>query len=143
MTSNLILEVAQRRVEQYAGESESARGDVGLAGRQGCEDHLKRAIEAQRWLLRAEQMLREADALGILVLTAEVRQALDGLYSSWLAASADAEKWLAALAQRGCVPGNLAAFRAACEEIEDLMEQKDWQRRADRIRVANSSEEEW
>jgi hypothetical protein len=144
MARNLILEVAQGRVNQYADESVSLmRRHAEAMECRDCEDYLKRGIEALCWLRKAEDMLREADAQGICPLSPELRQSINVLYSAWLRPCADADKWIEDLGVRGYVPDNIGEFRGACEEAEEIAERKDWQDKATRARLLNSSQEEW
>ncbi len=87
--------------------------------------------------------MREADYEGIFDFSHEQRQALDFLYSAWLIPCEFADTWISALADRGCAPENLTAFRDAREEAEEVVEHRIWQNKATGTSTLKSSEETW
>ena len=141
---NLNLELAQRHLERY-GEGASnvpAHATNGVGGR-SCNDVLRRGIDAYRWLVRAEETLREACYQGLFTFTPEVKNTLAAMYESWLKSSELAESWIDAHCQTGEPLQLLHDFRRAQESVEEILAQVDWDSRAQTTRETRLAEEPW
>lgn len=144
MTENLTLRIAQNRVRAYTDESDDLmkRHEEAMECCD-CEDLLQIGIDAHKWLRRAEDTMREAVYLGLFEFTHEVKETLDILYAAWLEPCEFAEKWILFLDKREYIPDNLAAFRNACEKVEDTLQHRDWQNLATSTRASSEAEEVW
>lgn len=141
---NLALNLARRRIHDYAGETASwAQQHAEAMECRDCEEFLQKGISAYKWLRRAEETMREADSEGLFDFDTELREAVGDLYQAWLQTLPLVENWIAALQQRGYSLDNLADFQAVREAVQDVIDQKDWQSSATRARVRCSSEEPW
>jgi hypothetical protein len=144
MPNDVLLELARRRIEAYAGETcELMRRHAEAMACRDCEDFLRLGIDAHKWLRRAEETLREAAYEGLLDFGPELHAAIDALNDAWLQPCEFAERWIAALAAGGYFPENLNEFQAACESVRDRAERRDWQVRASRPRVLHATDEDW
>ena len=127
MSNNLTLSMARKRVREYAAETDSLMANHAEAMEcRDCEEWLKRGIDAQFWLCRAEEIMRAADEDGLCEFDTEMRRALDCLYEMWLRPCEFAETWIASLATRGYTPDNLGEFRDACDMARDIVERRHW-----------------
>lgn len=143
MDDNLTFEIAHRHVHAFADQSsEVMRDHADAMNCRNCEEFLRAGIDACKWLKLTEETIREGAYLGIREITTDIRDALDSLYESWLEPCTYAEEWISSLEERGYKPDNLVEFRNAREEVRDIVERRDWQRRATTARVL-SSQETW
>ena len=143
-TENINLELARRRVERY-GDGASNADALARNGENGnsCNDLLRRGIEAYRWLVRAEETLREACYEGLFTFTPEVKNSLAAMYESWLKSSELAEPWINAHCQTGEPLEYLHDFRSAQESVEEILAHVDWNSRAQAAREDRMAEEPW
>ena len=144
MSDNLTLAVARNRIRQYADESAELMQHhaEAMECRDG-EEFLQRGIEALHWLIRAEEVMRAADADGLWPFDPNVRGVVDQLYVAWLEPKDFAERWISSLEHRGLIPDNVRAFRAACELCSDMAERRDWMALTANIREQCFAAEDW
>jgi hypothetical protein len=144
MSDNMILNLAHHRVHAYAEQSDVLmRQHAEAMECRDCEVFLQRGIDANKWLRCAEESMREADKEGIFTFSQEIQDTLDALYLAWINPCEFAERWIQSLAERGYQPENRDDFRRACEETKDLLERRDWQKKAANARVLSTSKEPW
>jgi hypothetical protein len=127
MTGNVLFDLAESVVGEYAADS-----DVLMRSHQDamecleCEEVLGKGIRAYELLKRAEDTFREADGRGLFDYTEELQNAVDRLYAAWLGPSAFAERWIERLEQVGQFPANRDLFRATCDEVRAIVEDRQW-----------------
>lgn len=127
MTGNVLLDLAESVVDEYAADSDalmqSHREAMECAE---CEEVLAKGIRAYELLKRAEDTFREADSRGLFDYSESLQSAVDRLYAAWLGPSAVAERWIERLEQLGLPPANREQFCATCHEVRAIVEDRRW-----------------
>lgn len=127
MTGNVVLDLAESVVDEYAADSEVLmRSQQEAVERFACESVLAKGIRAYELLRRAEDTFREADARGLFDYSQPLQNAVDRLYAEWLGPSASAEQWIERLEQVGQIPSNRDQFRVTCDEVRAIVEDRQW-----------------
>ena len=127
MAANLVMELAQRRLERYAaGPLPDAAGD--------CNQQVRAAIEAYRWLRRADDVMREAAYEGLIELSPEHQRSVAALLQTWLERG---ENLLARLRSPQISSEHLDEFQRVFEEATELAESLEW------LSVARRGRELW
>lgn len=138
---SLEFAIAQKRVDDYA--LEAPRPDPQAIERRECEGFLHRGIDACKWLLRAEEVVREAAYEGIIPFAPQAEEALQSLYQSWLSPCEMAEAWISKLAETGHAPASVDEFRKCCQHVRGWLEQRDWLKRSRQSLEKRLAEEAW
>lgn len=144
MSENVALRLAQLCVHEYADECRDVLKDHAEAMNcRDCEEFLQKGINAFKFLRYAEEVMRQADYRGIESFTEELRETVGKLYGAWSGPCEMAEKWITALDKEGYVPDNLKAFREACDQVQEIVEQQEWRGRSAHARNLSTSDEPW
>jgi hypothetical protein len=125
-TESLVYRTARKHVENYARES----NDLMKAHQEAmdcreCEAFLQLGIDAFRWIIRADRVIRKAIYDRILEFDAEIDDGIRSMCRSWLAPCQYAEQWIAKQQERGYQIDNLGEFRECCEEMRAIVEAQD------------------
>ena len=125
-SDSLVFRTAERHVSNYTRESSDLMAEHREAmDCRDCEAFLQLAIEAFRWLIRADLDLRIAAGEGIADYNASDDDRLRQLCRDWLVPCAYAEQWIARQLERGYRIENLAEFRMCCEEMRAIVKSFD------------------
>lgn len=139
MSENLCLDVAQRRVRDYTDEADSVIAHHFQAEDcWKCQEFIQKGISAYKWLRRAEEFMREADYQGIQEYTTAAQDAVEAMYRAWLCPCEFAEQWIKSNIERGFHLDNLVEFREICEEVQDVIQNREWRHSAKRARIMAS-----
>ena len=142
MSENLCLDVAQRRVRDYTDEADAAISASHEAeGCWKCQDFLQKGIDAYKWLKKAEEFLREADYQGLQQFTPELQNAVDAMYNSWVHPCETAEEWASVNLARGYQIDNLQLFRETCNEVREVIQNREWRKSAKHARILAASDD--
>jgi|GEM_PF-3099255 len=142
MTGNLCLNVAERRVREFADEADALLASHSEAMEcWKCQELLQKGIDAYRWLTQADAFLREADYQGVFDFSPELQDAVNTLYQAWLQPCEFAERRIVALLERGYQLDNLQEFREICEQVEEIIDNREWRKAAAQARILASSED--
>ena len=107
------LQIAERRVELYSDLMAQHREAMACYT---CEDFLEAGIQAEKWLRKADETLREAARLGINTPD-EARAEIDKLYARWLLPCPAADEMIAHFQARGFQISRLQAFKEAEQNV--------------------------
>ena len=116
-TDTLSYRVACRHVDLFADESELMKQHFEAMECRDCEDFLQLGIDAFRWLVRADEIIRSNVYQQKADYDPELDQALETLFVRWLEPSEFANEWIASLLSREFTPDNLDQFRKCEEEV--------------------------
>jgi hypothetical protein len=139
--SDLIVQLAHSHVRSFADEVMADHREAMECW--DCEEHLARGITAGTWVLRAEEVLREAHEAGLIDGASDILEVVCVMLEAWLVPVENTEQWVASLGQRGRVPENLAAFCDIRDQIDEMAQRYDWLKRARKARVLSQSGESW
>ncbi|MFO1019106.1 MAG: hypothetical protein U0903_00175 [Planctomycetales bacterium] len=144
MSENVALKLAEVCIHEYADESRDAWKDHAEAMNcRDCEEFLQKGINAFKFLRYAEEVMRQADYRGIEPFTGDLRETVGRLYRAWFGPCEMAEQWIETLGGQGYFPENLKAFREACDQVQEIVDQQEWHVRAAHARNLRSSDEPW
>ncbi len=140
----VALKAAQEQVDFYSSQTSEllSRHDEAMECRD-CEDLLELGIGAFKWISRAEESWRSKIYDGEAAFDSETDKALTTLYEAWLRSYECAEQNIGAQIQRGYYPDNLDKFRACCEEVRDIVEQRALAEAARQTRLNCPDENSW
>lgn len=123
--NEIAMRAAEREVTAYGIQFAEIMEQHNLAMEcRDCEDFLRMGIEAFTWIERAWQNYQQRIFDGQTNHNPEVEKRFTELYQNWLKPCDDAERWIDIQRQRGFYPDNLDKFRACCEEVRDILEQR-------------------
>lgn len=141
---HLALRTARTFVDSYAHEDEalgqqavplvrtaSTSGPGGneqalAADRRDCEAFLQLGIDAFKWVIRADQVTRQAIYDGTADFDQDaVEAALRDLCKLWLKACGRAEQWAANQQSRKLPVANLEEFRSCCDEMRAIVKAQE------------------
>jgi hypothetical protein len=122
-TDTLDFRTAQKHVANYKQESKLLmQAQQEAMDCRDCEAFLQLGIDAFRWIIRADRVVRSAFYNGV----AEYDHGLDGqiavLCREWLTPCEYAEMWIAKQLERRYQISNLAEFHKCCEEMRAIVE---------------------
>jgi hypothetical protein len=137
---SLELVIAQKHLRDYSVDAMNGHHQ---AERPSACQRLLQGIEAFKWIVRAEETIRQAAYDGLLDYSKEVDDALEALYRGWLAPCEQIE----ALARQEIVQdGELDCARefAACRDnARDWIERHEWAKASQRSRQRRFESEPW
>jgi hypothetical protein len=108
-----------------------------------CEDFLDLGIQSFNWLRRAEEELWSTIYTGQRGSDPSITERFDRLYHTWMMPVALAEKWIAFQQSNGYEPDNLHEFRGVCQQVRDIVENRDWANVAEQSRCICQDDEDW
>ncbi|HEY5315832.1 MAG TPA: hypothetical protein VIK18_25105 [Pirellulales bacterium] len=123
---NLALRTATTFVNSYTREDELIEKHAQAMKCRDCEAFLQLGIDAFNWIIRADQITRQAIYEG----TAEfdhpsIENAVRQLCHAWLRPCGRAEAWVAVQHSRNFRVDNLEAFRACCKEMQAIVKAQE------------------
>jgi hypothetical protein len=122
MAERLALRHAQVVVKSYADEEGRLREHHEAMECRDCEDFLQLGIDAFDWIVRADQLIREAAYRNVAGLDyAQAERAVRTLCEAWLKPCKQAQAIIAGQTERGFCIENLARFRKCCEEMQAIV----------------------
>ncbi len=108
-----------------------------------CEEWLNKGITAHLWITQVENTLRVASYEGLVVLTTEVKDAIETLYRLWLRPCAEADEWIDRVLANGRTPENLGEYRECKAKIIDQIQRQEWLKLGQKARKRRFAEEAW
>lgn len=90
-----------------------------------CEAFLQLGIDAYDWISRASRHATKQFRAGTMQPTAELRDAFDALYRSWLRSVEFARRWIAVQQARGFQLDNQGEFEQAVYAVEKIVADSD------------------
>jgi hypothetical protein len=129
---SLDLAIAQKRVSDYSDDVLRTPEDTDDRAESECR--LERAIDAFRWIVRAEETIRQATYEGLIDVTPQLAQSIESLYREWLVACEATERLLARELERGCAAPNISEFRDVASEVREKINSTAWVRKSRKFR---------
>jgi hypothetical protein len=114
---SLELAIAQKRLRGYSAEL--ARDGEESEECLECQRRIDEAVEAYRWVTRAEESIRQGVYEGLIEFTTQLDDAIQSLYRDWLALCEQTETLLARHLDRGGDPvdaGELSELSSLARE---------------------------
>ena len=122
-TDTLDYRTAQKHVQNYKKESEVLmQAHQEAMNCRDCEAFLQLGIDAFRWIIRADRVIRKAVYKGVTEYDSDLDDQIAFLCREWLAPCEFAEKWVAKQLEREYQLENLVEFRKCCEEMQAIVE---------------------
>lgn len=123
MSEAYAIQFARRKVADYADDIESVmRSHYEAMDCYECETLLQAGIEAFRWLVWADELIRKAVYAEQLEFTKDIEEIFPVMFKAWLKPCPDAEKWIALQQKRGFKLDNLDEFQRCCEEVRAVVD---------------------
>jgi hypothetical protein len=142
--NEIAMQAAEREVSAYRNQSAEILQQHTLAMEcRDCEDLLLMGIESLRWIERAFQNYQQKIFDGQSNHDPQAEERFLQLYQNWLKPCDDAEKWIHIQLDRGFYPDNLDAFRACCEKVRDILEQRSFVVKGQTARAKCPDEDKW
>ncbi|HET6880434.1 MAG TPA: hypothetical protein VFI31_09780 [Pirellulales bacterium] len=131
---SLELAIAEKQLSDYARDAVCASSGADECSQAECR--LDRAVEAFRWIARAEEAVRQATYEGLTEFTPQVEESLDSLYRRWLGFSETTECDLIKLDEQGCIAANASEFREVAAQAREKINSMAWLRKSRKLRNA-------
>jgi hypothetical protein len=121
LVDNFALRTARTIVASYAREDEVLEQHQQATDCHDCDAFLRLGIDAFNWIIRADQLTRQAlyDGTADFDFTA-IDDAIGELCQLWLKACVRAEQWIALQQTHHSTLDNLEEFRACCQEMQAI-----------------------
>jgi hypothetical protein len=142
--NEIAMRAAEGQVSLYIDQFEKLiKQHIHAMECRDCEDFLQSGIDAFKWIQRARQNYQQSIFDGQASHNIKIENQFTQLYQNWLTPCDNAEKWIKLQIDRGFYPDNLKEFRACCEEVRDLLEQRSLAENGRISRTQSPDEDQW
>lgn len=108
-----------------------------------CEEKIQYGIQAFKWLVRAEETIREALYRNLIPPTRDPREALHTLYTAWLEQFEGVSEKIARHKEAGYECSGAAELYECANRVQEWLSDSEWRSSAARANRANQEGEPW
>lgn len=101
---------------------------------QECQYRLQEAVEAYRWITRAEESIRQGVYYGLIECTPHLDEAMQALYRDWVDSSEQTEKLVAHHTECGGEPLDVREFLEVSSLAREKVNSMAWVRKSRKFR---------
>lgn len=138
---SLELAIAQKYLDEYSADALDGQRQCEEAA--ACERRLEQGIEAFKWIARAEETIRQAVYEGLIDFSRELEEAIEALYSGWLAPWEQLQALVREQILQGAELDNVAEFAKCRNSVRDWIERHEWAKASKASQERRLKSEPW